>query len=403
MKPERWRRISQLFKVALEKEPGERAAFLEESCPDDDEVRVAVASLIESHEQAEDEGFIESPLAGSYHHDPPAPAETQPHALPPGTTLGHYRVIEKIGEGGMGTVYLAKDTRLGRRVALKLLPAHMARDEELVRRFEQEARAASALNHPNIITVHDIGEGDGLRYIATEHIEGRTLRERLGEGRFTLDEALYVCEQIAAALAKAHGAGIIHRDIKPENIMVDEDALVKVLDFGIAKQVAEQPSPGAEVSPGGQVKTASGIVLGTSGYMSPEQVRGQPLDGRTDVWSLGCVLFEMLTGRTPFDAKNYGDLVVEILHADAPTVASLTGEAPEELEAVLRRALAKRREDRYGSAKEFRADLHRLRLMGLKLDNGTWTGGGTAAHRSTEIAPRPPEPQPTEQRKQVTV
>src|SRR2546423_799431 len=222
MKPDRWKQISLLFKVALERDPAERAAFLAEECPDDEELRTAVESLLASHEQAEEGDFIGS---SAFSSSDAAERETEdkPEVVPGQTTLGSYRILEKLGEGGMGAVYLAKDARLGRRVALKLLPTHFARDDERVRRFEQEARAASALNHPNILTVHEIGESEGRRFIVTEFVEGRTLRERLAEGRFSVAEALDVCAQVAGALAKAHASGIVHRDIKPGRRAVRRD------------------------------------------------------------------------------------------------------------------------------------------------------------------------------------
>src|ERR1044071_6595052 len=269
----------------------------------------------------------------------------------------------------MGTVYLAKDARLGRRVALKMLPARFAREEELVRRFEQEARAASALNHPNILTVHEIGEEQGRLFIVTEFVEGKTLRERLWEGRFSVEAALDVCAQVTGALQKAHAAGVVHRDVKPENVMLDEDGHVKVLDFGIAKQVASVPSVDTEAPTSAQVNTASGVVLGTTAYMSPEQVRGQELDGRSDVWSLGCVLYEMLSGRAPFEERNFGDLVVAILHGDPPSLTDLAPGVPADVAALIARALAKSKEDRFASAKEFRDELKRVaRLLDLRAD-----------------------------------
>ncbi|MFL6257491.1 MAG: protein kinase domain-containing protein, partial [Pyrinomonadaceae bacterium] len=345
--------------------------------------------------------------------------QTPLEIVPGRTTLGAYRILEKIGAGGMGTVYLAKDARLGRRVAVKLLPAQFARDEELVRRFEQEARAASALNHPNIITVHEIGEEHGRLFIVTEYVEGKTLRERMWDGRFSVAEALDVCAQVAGALQKAHAAGVIHRDVKPENLMLDEDGHVKVLDFGIAKQVASAPSVDTEAPTSARLNTASGIVLGTTAYMSPEQVRGRELDGRSDVWSLGCVLYEMLTGRAPFEEKNFGDLVVAILHGDPPSLIDLAPEVPADVNVLVARALAKHREDRFESAKTFREELRRVARL-LDLRAGTVHDAPNAV---TTVAPpraqsrldgSPPrlgrEPsvvgrkyQTTEQRKQLTV
>ncbi|HEX8557872.1 MAG TPA: protein kinase [Pyrinomonadaceae bacterium] len=320
-------------------------------------------------------------------------------------------MLEKIGAGGMGTVYLAKDARLGRRVAVKVLPAHFARDEGLVRRFEQEARAASALNHPNIITVHEIGEHGGRLFIVTEFVEGRTLRERMWEGRFTAAAALDVCAQVAGALAKAHASGIVHRDVKPENVMLDAEGHVKVLDFGIAKQVAAPPQVDTEAPTEARVDTASGVVLGTTAYMSPEQVRGQELDGRSDVWSLGVVLYELLAGRPPFEEKNFGDLVVSILHGEPPPLASLADGPVSEVEPLVLRALSKGRDARFQTAKEFQAELRRVRrLLELRAevaaDERRDTVPAIAPPAAAAVAAAPPAPAPrqtSEQRKQLTV
>ncbi|HEV3468897.1 MAG TPA: protein kinase, partial [Pyrinomonadaceae bacterium] len=410
MNAERWRRISILFRHALEREPEERSAFLAESCPEDEGLRIAVESLLASHEQAARGRFIESgPLARvSAQETGELRAGPEPEALPSDTQLGPYRILDKLGAGGMGAVYLARDTRLGRRVALKILPAHLARDEEFVRRFEQEARAASALNHPHILTVHEIGEWEGQRFIATEYVEGVTLREAHAAGRIDLPTALDVCAQVAGALAKAHAHGIVHRDVKPENVMVDDEGHAKVLDFGIAKQFGPGPAHEGAQHEGSQINTASGVVLGTSTYMSPEQVRGQELDGRADVWGLGVVLYELVAGRVPFDAPTYGDLVVTILQDEPPPLARFAPDAPAELEAVLRRALAKKREDRYQSARDLQNDLRRLRRRFD--DAGT---DGRPLPTSAPARPSGARPQQqttvvtgaratTEQRKQVT-
>ena len=412
MNPERWRKISMLFRRALEREPGERPAFLAESCPDDEGTRVAVESLLASHEEAARGGFIESGALGRPSGQDTAEMRAA-EVVPIDTQLGPYRILTKLGAGGMGAVYLARDTRLGRRVALKILPAHLARDEEYVRRFEQEARAASALNHPNILTVHEIGEAEGRRFIATEYVEGATLRDATAGGRVDLATALDVCAQVAGALAKAHAHGIVHRDVKPENIMVDEEGHAKVLDFGIAKKFAPGPARGTEAHEGGQVNTASGVVLGTSTYMSPEQVRGAELDGRADVWSLGVVLYELVAGRVPFDAPTYGDLIVAILQDDPPPLARAAPEVPTELETVLRRALAKKREERYQTARDLQNDLRRLRRrLDDAHDAGRPAQTADTAARLAPVGPPPPQHatvmtgQPratTEQRKQVSV
>ncbi|MFL6255291.1 MAG: serine/threonine-protein kinase, partial [Pyrinomonadaceae bacterium] len=255
MTPERLQQIRLIYEHAMGLAPARRAAYLADACAGDDELRREVDALVEKGEQAAAEPAApaktrtrKSAVAkSSSRKSARGSGDQTPLEIVPGrTTLGAYRILEKIGAGGMGTVYLAKDARLGRRVAVKLLPAQFARDEELVRRFEQEARAASALNHPNIITVHEIGEEHGRLFIVTEYVEGKTLRERMWEGRFSVAEALDVCAQVAGALQKAHAAGVIHRDVKPENLMLDEDGHVKVLDFGIAKQVASAPSVDTE-------------------------------------------------------------------------------------------------------------------------------------------------------------
>jgi len=356
MTPERRKQISRIFEATIERAPAERSAYLDETCAGDAALRVEVEALIARRAQSEAGESAGSGAGGE------EVAGRRGEVVPGRTTLGSYRILEKLGAGGMGTVYLARDARLGRRVALKLLPEHFARDAELVRRFEQEARAASVLNHPNIITVHEIGESEGRRFIVTEFVEGRTLRERLGEGRFDVGDALDICAQVAGALAKAHDAGIVHRDIKPENVMVDEEGHVKVLDFGIAKQVAQAPSIDTEAPTTARVvNTASGVVLGTSTYMSPEQLRGQELDARTDIWSLGVLFYEMVAGRAPFEAQTYGDLIVAILHGEPPPLSDFGVEPSEEIGAVLSRALAKDKDARWPSAKELQNELRRLK------------------------------------------
>ena len=357
MTPERLQQIRLVYEHAMGMAPARRAAYLDEACAGDAELRREVESLFGSG------GRRRASKSSSRKRARRREEHTPLEVVPGRTTLGAYRVLEKIGAGGMGTVYLAKDVRLGRRVALKVLPAQFARDEELVRRFEQEARAVAALNHPNILTLHEIGEEGGRLFIVTEYVEGSTLRERMWEERFDPVAALDVCAQVAGALAKAHAAGVVHRDIKPENLMLDEEGHVKVLDFGIAKQVAAAPSVDTSAPTNAHVNTASGVVLGTTTYMSPEQVRGLDLDGRTDVWSLGCVLYEMLAGRPPFEEKNFGDLVVSILHSEPPPLAAHAADVPEEVEPLILRALAKERDERFQTAREFQTELRRVRRL----------------------------------------
>ncbi|MEO7658938.1 MAG: serine/threonine-protein kinase, partial [Pyrinomonadaceae bacterium] len=225
-----------------------------------------------------------------------------------GELIGHYRIVSTLGKGGMGEVLLAEDTKLERRVALKILLPEIASDETRVRRFVQEAKAASALNHPNILTVHEIGNIEGSQFIVTEYIKGETLRDRLSGGSITLRETLDVTIQVAAALSAAHNAGLVHRDIKPENIMLRDDGIVKVLDFGLVKLI-EQKKSVADSNDATRVRTGPGMVMGTATYMSPEQARGKDTDARTDVWSLGVVLYEMLAGASPFAGETANDSI----------------------------------------------------------------------------------------------
>src|SRR5437660_6323298 len=234
-----------------------------------------------------------------------------------GETISHYRILSKLGEGGMGEVYLAQDSKLDRRVALKILPADVATHPDRMKRFVQEAKAASALNHPNIITIYEIDETASGHFIATEFIEGETLRER-EQKPLELSESLDIATQIASALAAAHAAGIVHRDIKPENVMLRHDGIVKVLDFGLAKlseppAVAGGPAVDTEAPTRANVKTDPGVVMGTAIYMSPEQARGLPVDARTDIFSLGVVLYEMVAGRLPFDGSNQNEIMASVL------------------------------------------------------------------------------------------
>lgn len=280
--------------------------------------------------------------------------------LAAGQGIGHYAIVRLLGQGGMGEVYLAEDRKLGRKVALKFLTSYVAKDEARLRRFAQEARAASSLNHPNIITIHEIGEVEGFRFMANEFIDGETLRQRIAGGPLKPGEALNIAEQIASALAAAHAEGIIHRDIKPENIMRRRDGIVKVLDFGLAK-LTEQREAGPEDATRDLVKTSAGVVMGTVAYMSPEQARGLPVDARTDIWSLGVVLYEMLTGHAPFEGDTSSDVLVAILEREPKSLMSFSAETPESLEWIVTKALTKDRDERYQTAREMLSDIRRLR------------------------------------------
>jgi eukaryotic-like serine/threonine-protein kinase len=351
----RWQQVDQLFHSALEREPSERSAFLAEACAGDRVLRDEVESLLASHEQAG--SFIEAPAAD-------VAAELfadNKTALAAGRTLGPYKIVALLGAGGMGEVYLAQDTRLGRKIALKLLPARFTKDEDRLHRFEREARAASGLNHPNIVTIHEIGRVDGAHFIITEFIEGETLRQRMAGKVLKLRESLDAAIQMAGALGAAHKAGIVHRDIKPENIMLRPDGLVKILDFGLAKLTQQQqPGTESEASALTIVDTRIGLVMGTVTYMSPEQARGLAVDARSDIFSLGIVIYEMIAGRAPFDGATTSDVIVSILEKQPPPLAQYAPEVPTDLESIVEKALAKDRDGRYQTAENLMIDLKSL-------------------------------------------
>src|SRR6266513_3239354 len=289
MTPARLQTIEEIFHAALDQEPDQVGAFLDAACEGDDVLRRKVEALLSSHQRAG--SFIETPVAGIATRI----IENGQADLLVGQTIGHYKLSERIGTGGMGDVYLATDMTAGRKAALKLLPERFTGDAERLKRFQQEARAVVGLNHPNILTVYEIGEDHSIHYIASELIEGETLRQHLTRGRLELIEAVDIAIQMASALAAAHQAGIVHRDIKPENIMLRPDGYVKVLDFGIAK-LAEQEVPATMARDEALllVETTLGSILGTVRYMSPEQACGAQVDKTTDIWSLGAVLYEMV-------------------------------------------------------------------------------------------------------------
>ena len=283
-----------------------------------------------------------------------------------GKSLGHYRIESLIGVGGMGEVYLARDERLGRKAALKLLPAQPNEDEAQLRRFKNEARTASALNHPNILTVYEIGAEGNVQFIATEFIEGVTLRDALAAGRMSAHSAVEIAVQVASALAAAHDAGVVHRDIKPENIMLRPDGYVKVLDFGIAKLTEQRRASGeAQIETTALLQTRPGVVLGTAHYMSPEQARGQKVDARSDIWSLGVVLYEMVAGSPPFRGETPSDCIAAILTAEPAPVSGISPDVPARLESILQKALRKNTDERYQTIKEMLAE---LRILKAKLE-----------------------------------
>jgi serine/threonine-protein kinase len=287
--------------------------------------------------------------------------------LTAGTKLGHYEIRSPLGKGGMGEVYLAEDTRLNRKVAIKILPAEVASDQERMRRFVQEAKAAAALNHPNIAHVYEIGEADGLNFIAMEFIDGHTLRELIRGGQTDLSKLLRYLQHAAEGLSKAHAAGIVHRDLKPDNVMVTRDGHAKVLDFGLAKLVEPQQTSGTDSSDIAtailQQQSRPGMILGTAGYMSPEQAQGntKAIDQRSDIFSFGCILFEAVTGKKAFEGKDAIDSLNKIIREPAPPIAELNPLAPADLQRVVRRCLAKDPEERYQTIKEVAIELKEVR------------------------------------------
>ena len=350
MTPERWQRVDEIFQAAVDLNPAQRETFLDSSCGDDQELRSEVESLLNCDEEGL--SIIDEPAyqvaAGLLVSDKPQ--------LKEGQQIGHYEIAGLIGKGGMGEVYAAEDTRLKRRIALKLLPAEYTKHKDRLRRFQQEAQTASALNHPNILTIHELGEVDGRQFIATEFVEGETLRERMRRARLSLTETLNIATQVASALAAAHKAGIVHRDIKPENIMLRPDGYAKVLDFGLAK-LTEHFEVVDQVRAGDEVNVSSGLLLGTVKYMSPEQARGQQIDPRSDIFSFGVVLYEMVAGRAPFEAKTANDLTAAILSAEAQPLFDV----PEELQLIINRTLYKDRAERYQTVADLLNDLAQLK------------------------------------------
>ena len=360
MTPERYQLINALADSALEVPQNERERFLEEACGGDRELRRRVDQLLAAHDSSAD--FLETPVLEVLAKDMATPAMGDDLV---GRRIDRYTIISHLGAGGIGQVWLARDEQLTRDVALKLLFPRFAGDPYHIRRFQQEARAASTLNHPNIVTIYEIGKNEGVDFIAQELVGGQTLRQWLAEGPVPLGSVLDIGVQMAAALAAAHGAGIVHRDIKPENVMVRPDGLVKVLDFGLARFIERGPLAPAGLA-SNKSMTRPGFVLGTVRYMSPEQARGLPVDQRSDLFSLGVVLYEMVTGSAPFSGATPSDILAAILtHEPAPLSLYLAETAPE-LERIIRRCLEKDSQARYSDATELRRDLNRIRRqMGL--------------------------------------
>jgi len=367
MTPAQLRTIEEIFHAALDQQPEQLSAFLDVACEGDEALRHKVETLMTARGQAAD--FIETSAVGLATK---VIQNRQADSLL-GQTIGHYKISGRIGSGGMGEVYLATDVMAGRKAAVKLLPTLFTGDPERLKRFQQEARAVVGLNHPNIVTVYEIGEDNSTHYIASELIEGENLRQRLRRGPVQFSEVIDIAIQVASALLAAHEAGVVHRDIKPENIMLRPDGYAKVLDFGIAKLAesafAEPPSqcfgvPGV-MADGAESTTLAdtnlGSILGTASYMSPEQARGAPVDKRTDIWSLGVVLYEMVTGHAPFTGDTAVEVASAILEKDPPPLRRYLAHAPAELQQIVSKTLRTNREERYHDARELLEALKGLR------------------------------------------
>src|SRR6478672_9627067 len=342
MTPAQLQTIEEIFYAALEQDSNNVARFLDTACGGDELLRRKVEALLASRQRVG--SFIETPVASIATRI----IENEQADLLVGQTIGHYKISKRIGTGGMGEVYLATDMTAGRKAALKLLPMRFTGDAERLKRFQQEAHAVVGLNHPNILTVYEIGEDHSTHYIASELIDGETLRQRLERARIEVGEAVDIAIQVASALAAAHEAGIVHRDINPGNIMLRPDGYVKVLDFGIAK-LAEQEAPATMPKDEALllVETNLGSILGTVPYMSPEQACGAPVDKGSDIWSLGLVLYQMVTGHKPLIGDTPREVMTSILEKEPPPLTSYNKQTPTELQQIITKALRKDRGERY--------------------------------------------------------
>lgn len=350
MAPRNWQQVKETFHDALRLDPGERGPFLERVCDGDAEFRIEVESLLIS--LAEAKSFLEQPVIGE------TPKPDSSWRLNAGEIISHYHIVSPIASGGMGEVYLAEDEKLGRRVALKILPEDILADRNRLRRFRREAEVISALNHPNILTIFEFGDDNDVHFFASEFIKGETLRARLKNSRLTLHDTLEIAIQIASALRAAHEAGVVHRDIKPENVMIRDDGYVKVLDFGLAK-LTEQVSRDS-VNATKEFLSQPGVIMGTVTYMSPEQARARSTDARSDLFSFGVVLFEMLTGHVPFAGETTPDVIAGIIQSEPRPASSYNSSVPDEMDRIIAKCLEKDRDIRYQTAADLLADLKRL-------------------------------------------
>lgn len=382
MTPERRNQIDKLLQRTLDLAPPRRAAFLDEACAGDVSLRREVESLLSARSSLMASPLVDAETEVAMRASDEGRSE---EGVLVGRRMGRYRFLALLGEGGMGQVYLAHDTRLGRKVAIKVLLPELTKNEMLLHRFEQEARAASALNHPNILTVYDIGEIDSLHFIATEYVQGETLGHLLSNSTMTIDGTLDIAAQVAGALAEAHRAGIVHRDIKPTNIMLRPDGAVKVIDFGLAKLV-EPSSANYDVPRMTMVNTEPGIVMGTPFYMSPEQLRGSQLDGQTDIFSFGVMLYQMISGKLPFRGSSQSEVIAAILTEEPKPVSQYIPNVLRDLDQLVSKALQKTKEARYQEMKDLLSDLQALKR---KLELGASPPIQTVRLEDTVRTPQP--------------
>ena len=372
MADEKWQKVREIFNSAVRRQPAERRRFVRQACGDDKTLLAEVESLLMSLESAG--SFMETPAVAKV-----ADAiEAETKKLEAGKCFGHYEIVEQIGAGGMGEIYLAEDKKLDRKVAVKILNEKFSSDESNLNRFVREAKAASALNHPNILVIHEIGETDDAHFIVSEFIKGKTLREILREKSLSLSEVLDVSIQIAGALVAAHEAGLIHRDIKPENVMIRPDGFVKVLDFGLAKLVEQKNKSflGLDETTARQSQTGKGVILGTVNYMSPEQAKAESVDERTDVFSFGALVYEMLSGRTPFAGDSVSETFANLINGEPSPLARFSEGVPDELQHIVSKTLRKKKDERYQTMKDVLGDLKDLR-ENLKPDGKLTRAGNT--------------------------
>jgi len=386
MTAQQYERLTELFHAVLEIAPDQRAAFLEDLPDGDANLLRELESLLMAHEQEAAHTELPGDIAAAYlAHKGGNPDGA---SLAPNTRIDRYQIRSLLGKGGMGEVYLAEDLRLHRKVALKILPAAVASNQERMRRFEQEATAAAALNHPHIAHIYEIGESEGIHFIAMEHIDGDTLRDKIHRDKAPLQKLLKYLTQVAEGLTKAHAAGIVHRDLKPDNIMITRDDYAKILDFGLAKLIEPQMALGSGGDAPNKVATAimaqhssAGMVMGTAGYMSPEQAQGKvkEIDQRSDIFSFGCILFEAVTGQNPFADESIIKSLHKVVYEGAPPIKDFNPSAPPDLQRVIRRCLAKDREERYQTIKDVALELKELRqaMIGAGDFDHTVTSSGT--------------------------